>query len=172
MQYLDNKLTDFTYNTVRNTTTNAIPPPVGCATSPGTAPVPGSTTGATSPVFVVDCSGNPGFNSPKFAFNAGIDQTFEVGNFDLVATVDGRYRSNRVIAFDYLEFQNSGSDFSADASLRFGPRDGNGTITGYVQNIGNEVIPTSSTFAGTTGNVVVTNYAPPRTYGIRGAFSF
>lgn len=172
MQYLDNKLTSFTYNTVRNATTNAIPPIVGCPTSPGTAPVPGSTTGATAPVWVVDCSGKPGYNSPKFAFNVGVEQTFELGGFDIVATVDGRYRSNRVTSFEFLEFQNSGGDFIADASVRFGPSSGNWSITAYVQNIGNELVPTLSAFAGTTGNVVATNYAPPRTYGLRGAVQF
>lgn len=172
VQLLDNKLTSFSYNTVRNTTTNAIPPVVGCATSPGTAPVPGSTTGATAPVWVVDCSGKSGYNSPKVAFNAGIEQTINVGDFDLVATVDGRYRSNRVTSFEFLAFQNSGSDFTADATLRFGPRNGKWTVSAYVQNIGNKLISTLSSFAGVTGNVVATNYAPPRTYGVRGAFSF
>jgi iron complex outermembrane receptor protein len=105
VQILDNKLTSFTYNTQRNATNNALPPVVGCATSPGTAPIPGSTTGATSTVWVVNCSGNPGFNSPKLAFNVGIEQTFPIGAYDVVATVDGRYRSNRVTSFEYLAFE-------------------------------------------------------------------
>lgn len=172
LQLLDNKLTQFTYNTQRNTTNNALPPAVGCPTTAGTAPVPGSTTGATAAVWVVDCSGKNGFNSPKVAFNAGIEQTFELGEYDLVATVDGRYRSNRITSFEFLAFQNSGSDFTADASLRFGPRDGNWNLTAHVQNIGNKLIPNLSSFAGTSGNVVVTNYNPPRTYGLRASFSF
>lgn len=172
VQVLDNKLTSFVYNTQRNTTNNALPPAVGCSTSPGTAPIPGSTTGATSTVWVVDCSGQNGFNSPKLAVNGGIEQTFALGDYELVATVDGRYRSNRMTSFEFLAFQNSGSDFSADASLRFGPRDGNWSVTGFMQNIGNRLIPTLSQFAGTTGNVVVTNYAPPRTYGVRASVSF
>lgn len=172
VQILDNKLTSFVYNTQRNTTNNALPPIVGCPTSAGTAPIPGSTTGATGTVWVVNCSGKDGYNSPKLAFNAGVEQTFEMGDFNLVATVDGRYRSNRVTSFEFLSFQNSGSDFTADASLRFGPRKGNWSLTAYMQNIGNRLIPTLSSFAGTTGNVVVTNYAPPRTYGLKASVSF
>ncbi len=75
-------------------------------------------------------------------------------------------------SFEYLSFQNSGSDFSADASLRFGPSTGKWSLTGYIQNIGNRLIPSLSNFAGTTGNVVVTNYTAPRTYGVRAAASF
>lgn len=172
VQWLDNKLLDFTYNTIRNAGANALPPPVGCPTTATTAPIPGSTTGARSDVWAVNCSGQPGFNSPKLAFNAGIEQTVPLGEYELVATVDGRYRSNRVIAFEYLSFQNSGSDFSADASLRFGPSTGKWSITGYIQNIGNRLIPSLANFAGTTGNVVVTNYTAPRTYGVRAAASF
>lgn len=172
VQLLDNKLTSFIYNTQRNSTNNALPPVVGCATSPGTAPIPGSTTGATSPVWVVDCSGKPGFNSPKLAFNAGVEQTFPIGDYDLVATLDGRYRSNRVTSFEYLAFENSGADFTADASLRFAPHEGKWSITAYMQNIGNRLIPTLSQFAGTTGNVVVTSYGAPRTYGVRASYAF
>ncbi len=172
VQWLDNKLQDFTYNTIRNTTSNFIPPPVGCPTTATTAPIPGSTTGAVGNVWAVNCSGKPGFNSPKVAFNAGIEQTMAIGDYELVATVDGRYRSNRVTTFDYLSFQNSGSDFSADASLRFGPNSGKWSITAYMQNIGNRLIPTFSNFAGTTGNVVATNYSAPRTYGVRIAASY
>lgn len=172
MQILDNKLISFTYNTQRNTTNNALPPPVGCPATAGTAPIPGSTTGATGTVWVVNCSGKNGYNSPRLAVNAGIEQVIPLGEYELVATVDGRYRSNRMTSFEYLELQNSGSDFTADASLRFGPQDGKWSLTGYVQNIGNRLIPTLSSFAGTSGNVVVTNYAPPRTYGVKGSVSF
>jgi iron complex outermembrane receptor protein len=172
VQVLDNKLSSFVYNTQRNTTNNALPPPVGCSVTPGTAPLPNSTTGATGTVWAVDCSGNVGFNSPKLAFNAGIEQTIPLGDYELVATVDGRYRSNRVISFEYLSVQNSGADFTADASLRFGPREGKWSLTAYMQNIGNRLVPTLVNFAGTTGNVVVTNYAAPRTYGIKGSVSF
>lgn len=172
VQWLDNKLQQFTYNTIRNNAANAIPPAVGCPATAATAPIPGSTTGAVSDVWAINCSGKPGFNSPKFSFNAGIEQTISIGDYDLVATVDGRYRSNRVISFEYLSFQNSGKDFSVDASLRFGPSSGKWSVTGYVQNIGNQLIPSLSNFAGSTGNVAVTNYTAPRTYGIRAAVSF
>ena len=166
VQYLDNKLTSFVYNTIRNTTTNALPPPVGCATTPGSAPIPGSTTQA--PVFIVDCSGKPGFNSPRWAFNGGIEQSVPLSDeLQLVFNVDGRYRSNRVTSFEYLQFQNSGETFTADASVRLGSEQGKWAITAFVQNLTDALVPTLSNFAGTTGNVIVTNFAPPRTYGLR-----
>ena len=171
MQYLDNELTSFTYNTVRNTTTNALPPPVGCAATAGTAPIPGTAT--LSPVWVIDCSGKPGFNSPKLSFNGGVEQVVPVGSgLELTFNLDGRYRSNRVTSFEYLSFQNSGKTFTADASVKVGPADGAWAITGFVQNLTDKLVPVLSQFAGTTGNVIVTNYAPPRTFGLRGRVTF
>ena len=167
IQLLDNKLSSFVYNTQRNTTNNALPPIVGCPATAGTAQIPGSTTGATAPVWVVNCSGRRGFNSPKLSINGGLEQTFHAGTLDVVATVDGRYRSNRSTSFEFLPFQESGSDVTADASLRIGRPDGSWSVTGYVQNLTNERVQTVSLFAGTTGNVIVTNYAPPRTFGMR-----
>ena len=167
IQLLDNKLSSFVYNTQRNTTNNALPPIVGCPATAGTAQIPGSTTGATAPVWVVNCSGRRGFNSPKLSINGGLEQTFHAGTLDVVATVDGRYRSNRSTSFEFLPFQESGSDVTADASLRIGRPDGSWSVTGYVQNLTNERVQTVSLFAETTGNVIVTNYAPPRTFGMR-----
>ena len=123
IQLLDNKLSSFVYNTQRNTTNNALPPIVGCPATAGTAQIPGSTTGATAPVWVVNCSGRHGFNSPKLSINGGLEQTFHAGTLDVVATVDGRYRSNRSTSFEFLPFQESGVRrhgrcFAADRSPR------------------------------------------------------
>ena len=170
-QYLDNTLTSFIYNTVRNTTSNAIPPIVGCPASAGTATLPGSTTSA--PVWVVNCSGQPGYNSPKYSFNGGFDQSFPLPHgLELVATLDGRYRSNRVTSFEFLPFQNSGDTFTMDASLRLATTQKGWSLTGYVYNLTNQQVQTIVQFAGTSGNVVVTNYAPPRTYGVRAQIAF
>ena len=171
VQFLDNKLDSFTYNTLRDSAGNAFPPAVGCPATAGTALLPGSTT-VSGNVWIVNCSGKPGYNSPKVALNGGIEQTIPVGDYEVVLSVDGRYRSNRSTSFEFLPFQESGSDFTADAAIRFGPTGGKWSITGYVQNLTDRTIPVLSQFAGTTGNVIVTNYAPPRTYGVRARIGF
>lgn len=160
VQYLENKLTSFIYDV-----STASAPLVNCPFSPGIDRF-------GRPSFKVDCSGKPGFNSPEWASNVGIDQTFEIGDYKLVLTADGRYRSNRVIGFEYLAQQNSGSDVIIDASIKFAEIDDRWSLTGWVRNITNETIPVIAQFAGATGNNVTTGYSPPRTYGARLRYNF
>lgn len=159
VQYLDTETADFIY-TVPDTNNLGIPPATTC---------PSTDSGA---VFTVDCSGNPLLNSPKWSINAGLDQTFELGDHKIVVNVSGRYRSNRMIGFDYLPQQNSGGTFEADASLQFGQIDDRWTITGWVRNLTNENIPTLAQYNSISGGVLTTAYQPPRTYGVKAAFRF
>ena len=124
------------------------------------------------PSFKVNCSGKPGFNSPEWASNAGIDQTIELSNHKIVLTADGRYRSNRVIGFEYLAQQNSGSDFTIDASIKFAEIDDKWALTAWVRNLTDETVPVFAQFAASTGNNIVTSYAAPRTYGARLRYNF
>lgn len=163
VQYLDNKLTSFSYNTPRGGT--SLPPVVGC-------PYTNGTDGAGRTVYVVDCSGKQGFNSPEWSINAGIEQTVELGDYKLVFTGDGRYRSNRVVGFDYLPQENSGSDVTFDASLMLARANDKWSITAWVRNLTDQTVPVLSQFAGSTGNVVATAYAAPRTYGVRARVNF
>ena len=161
VQYLDSKVTSFTYDVV----VGATPPIVGC---PYTAAV--NTAGRN--VYRVNCAGQAGYNAPKWSANLGIEQTIAVGNYQVVFNGDMRYRSNRVIGFDYLPQQNSGADTVFDASLRFGPADERWSLIGYVRNLTNQDVKVLTQFSSSTGNVVTTQYMPPRTYGVRASFKF
>lgn len=160
LQYLDNQLTSFIYDV-----SAASNPLVGCPFTPGIDKF-------GRPSFKVNCSGKPGFNSPKWASNVGIDQTIELGGYKIILTADGRYRSNRVIGFEYLAQQNSGSDFIIDASVKLAEIDDEWSLTGWVRNLTNETVPVIAQFAGSTGNNVTTGYSPPRTYGARLRYNF
>ena len=161
VQYLDSKVTRFTYDVVRGAT----PPIVGC---PYTAAV---NSGGRN-VFRVDCAGRAGYNAPKWSINLGAEQTIPLGAYQLVFAGDMRYRSNRVIGFDYLPQQNSGRDTEFDASLRFGPTDERWALIGYVRNLTDTNVKVLTQFSASTGNVVTTQYQPPRTYGVRASFKF
>ena len=163
VQYLDNKLKSFVYNTPRGGT--SLPPVVGCSYSNGV-------DASARLVYVIDCSGKPGYNSPKWSVNAGFDQTFNMDAYKIVLTGDGRYRSNRVTGFDFLAQENSGAQTLFDASLTFGARDDRWAVTGWVRNITDKEVPVLTQFAGSTGNTVTTAYQAPRTYGIRARFNF
>jgi iron complex outermembrane recepter protein len=161
IQYLDSKLKSFSYNTLRGPT--SLPPVTGCAVS---AP------SATPTIYIVDCAGKRGTNSPKWSINAGIEQTFDIGAYKAVFNGDMRYRSNRVTGFDYLPQQNSGADTTFDASLALGPQDEKWALTAYIRNIGDKQIPGITQFLDATGESVTTQYTQPRTYGVRGTVKF
>jgi iron complex outermembrane recepter protein len=163
VQFLDNKLDDFTYNVPGDAT--SLPPAVGCPFTP-------ATDAAGLPVYTVNCAGKPGFNSPRWSINFGIRQDIPIGNYNIRLSGDGRYRSNSVIGFDYLAQHNSGSTFTADASAAFGPQDGQWLLTAWIRNLTDENVPTITQFNATVGGVIATAYAPPRTYGLRGTFKF
>ena len=95
-----------------------------------------------------------------------------MGGYKLILTGDARYRSNRVIGFEQLPQQNSGSDTTFDATATFMPENEKFAITAYIRNITDVAVPVLTQFSGTVGNVVSTNYAPPRTYGVRATVKF
>lgn len=163
LQYLDNKLDSFIYDTARGGTN--LQPVVSC-------PYTDAVDASSRLVYRVDCSGKPGFNSPKWAGNVGIEQTIELGSHKLVGTFDGRYRSNRVIGFEFLPQMNSGEDFTMDASLTLAQIDDRYAITAWIRNITDEDVPVLAQYAGSTGGTVTTAYGAPRTYGIRARFNF
>ena len=163
MQYLDNKIDSFVYTNPFGG--NNLPPVTGCK-------VTGPASAMAAQVYTVDCSGQAGYNSPPWSFNLGADQTIPLGEYKLVVTGDVRYRGNRVIGFERLAQQNSGSDTTVDLSVTFGAQNGMWSITGYVRNLTDAISANAAQFSGTAGNTISTNYAPRRTFGARVSFKF
>ncbi len=162
VQYLDNTLDVFSYNTPRGPT--FLPPAVGCPYAPGTA--------GGQMVYVVDCSGKPGFNSPKWAINAGIEQRIELGDYSLVFNGSARYRSDRVIGFDFLPQQRTGNDLTMDASLRLSRADDRWYITAWMRNITDRDVRSITQLASAVAGAVSSVYSPPRTYGVKAGITF
>ena len=120
--------------------------------------------------FAVDCSGTRPINAPEWSFNLGLEQIFELGDFELVASADGRYRSSRELNASYLPTSVSGEDFTADASLTLRPNDEQWFVTAYVRNLTDNDVLTNYQFGG--NNVAAAAYEPPRTYGVRAGIEF
>jgi iron complex outermembrane receptor protein len=126
----------------------------------------------TALTYVVDCSGKPGFNSPRWSINAGIEQTVPLDHYKLVFSGAARYRSNAVVGFDYLPQQNTGNNITFDASVSFGDDADRWTVSAFIRNITDRNVPSYVQYAGSVGRQVTAIYAPPRTYGGRVAFKF
>lgn len=171
VQYLDNTLKTFSFAVPRVPgppspgVTPTLPQVIGCTSTE-------TTNGAGQPIYAVSCNGKPGYNAPKWSINLGLEQTIELGAYKLLLTGDARYRSNRVIGFEQLPQQNSGADTTFDATATFMPENEKWSITAYVRNITDVAVPVLTQFSSSVGNVVATNYGPPRTYGVRATVKF
>ena len=153
VQYLDSKYKSFSYQV-----------PVGRGVPPFTTCDVTQPTGSTN--FVVNCSGFPAYNSPKWTLNLGAQQTVEFGDYRVVFGADTQYRSKRYIGFDYRPSQLVGSDWRSNAQITFGPSDDRWTLAGFVRNIEGRRVPTfASDISFGTLNAVIP--ASPRTYGVR-----
>jgi iron complex outermembrane receptor protein len=165
LQYLDATYDDYLYEQVDTAPTapaNSRTPLTGCDTS--------QFTDARGRFFNVDCSGKEALNSPEITFTFGVQQTIELGDFELVGNLDGRYRDEREVGFNYLPNSRLESVFTADASLSLAPYDGNWNVTAYVRNVSDETV--ASTYQVGAGNVASSVNEPPRTYGARFSYNF
>lgn len=165
VQYLKATYDSFRYNQVDTSAAAAPPnflmPVTGCSATQVFVP---------RRSFDVDCSGLPALYSPEWTINLGIEQTVEVGFGEFTGSVQGRYRSDRVIGFHQLPTGNTGDDTTIDASLSLRPYDLGLTVTAFVRNLTNEAI--KSTYQIGAGNVTSSAYEPPRTYGLRATYEF
>jgi len=165
VQYLDATYDSFQYDQVDLSAAgdppNFLTPVTGCDYTQNMGP---------PRTFTIDCSGKPALNAPKWTVNLGVEQTFAFPGFDLVAAIDGRYRSNRVVGFNYLPTGNSGQDVTVDASLSLVPPDRGFNATLFVRNLTNEAMP--SLYQLGAANVASVTLEPPRTYGLRVGYDF
>lgn len=165
VQYLDATYDSFEFNQVDlsddTDPPNFLTPITGC-----------SYTQAYDPIrsFDVDCSGQPALYAPDWTVTLGLQQTIELSGADIVASIDGRYRSDRAIGFNYLPGTSSGDDLTIDASIAFTPAAVPLTVTVFGRNLTDEAVP--STYQVGAGNVASSAYEPPRTYGVRLSYDF
>ena len=140
---------------------NFLTPVTGCDFTQNLAPVRN---------FDIDCSGRPAINAPKWTLSLGVEQTVELGDLELTAAVDSRYRSNRVLGFNYLPTGGSGDDLKIDAFVRLAPYSEGWSIMAFVRNLTDQAV--RSTYQLGSGNVASSAYEPPRTYGVRVGYEF
>jgi iron complex outermembrane receptor protein len=152
VQYLDSVYKNFIFQTP----VGRAPPYTTCGLSLSAAPG----------FYDVDCSGKPGFNSPKWTINLGAQQTVKLGNYKIVLGADTQYKSSYYIAFDYRPSQLISPVWRTNATISFGNIDDRWSIAGFVRNIEDHRTPmTASTQP--FGNLEVVIPTAPRTFGVR-----
>ena len=120
--------------------------------------------------FTIDCSGKPALNAPDWTINLGIQQTFEMRDYEVIAALDARYRSERVIGFNYLPTGMAEEDVTLDASISLVPYDKGFAASVFVRNLTNEAM--RSLYQLGAANVASSKFEPPRTFGVRVGYAF
>jgi len=98
IQYLNARYQSLVYNAI---STSGAPLLTACAVS-------NDTRVATPPtrLFIVDCSGKPGINSPKWSANLSYEHVFDLGrSLNLTVGARSRLETKSYVSFDFLEFQ-------------------------------------------------------------------
>jgi len=163
VQYLNAKYQSLIYDAI---STNGAPLVTTCAVS--------NDPRATTPpvrLFVVDCSGKPGVNSPKWTANLSYEHRFKLGgDYELTAGAHSRIESSSFLNLDYLDYQKRGAYSSTDAFLTLSSGR-TWSLTGFVNNIENEAVKAGGLTRPIT-NVTLLTVRPPRTFGARVGYHF
>ncbi|MEG3124185.1 TonB-dependent receptor [Sphingomonas sp. GB1N7] len=156
VQYLDNRYDNYTIATAQSSGV----PNFACPYTPVAA------VGTVPAQFSVDCSGKQGLFSPKWSFNVSGEQTFELGDYKLVAQGGTRWRGDYFAATSYQPWVISKAVFQSDASLTVSPNSNAWFASLFVNNIENHRRITQSNVSGALSTQSGLSTAP-RTYGIR-----
>jgi iron complex outermembrane receptor protein len=150
VQYLDSIYNDFAYSVP-----NFGPENVGCPYGPSPT---------NKALLLVNCSGKPAFNSPKWTTNLNAQQTIPLDSHKIVVGADTEFRSAQYIAFEYIAPEIAQPNWITNATASFGSQDDRWAVSAYVRNLSDKWVPTSATaFA----NFVTERPNAPRTYGAR-----
>ncbi|WP_426039951.1 TonB-dependent receptor domain-containing protein [Brevundimonas sp. DC300-4] len=161
LQYLDATYDELKYQAY-STTGGA--PAIGCPITPTTL------TGASSAarIYNVDCSGQPLVNAPEWSLQLGYVKTLELEDRGhLILAADTRLESSRYLSLDYLEQGRQDGYMMSNARVTWETPSGNLAITGFVNNIEDELVFANSSQSPAKPGVIYNQVRPPRTYGLR-----
>lgn len=90
----------------------------------------------------------------------------------MIATLDARYRDDRWIGFDFLPHQRAEAVTTFEASLELYSADETWSLIGYVRNITNEEIRSTTQLFSNASNLKNAMFEPPRTFGVTFNYEF
>ena len=155
VQYLHARNDSFSFNVVGYPITNCAVSSAGFA--------------GRFPLFLVNCSGLPSYNSPTWSVNLSGQQTVPLGDYKLVFTADTQYKTSRFTYFDYATEQLQRASWTTNAQVSFGPASGKWSVAGFVRNLENtRLLAAPIAFQG----LLSAYTTPPRTFGGRVSVKF
>ncbi len=135
------------------------------------APCPADALNANAPCNI-QLAGNPTRNSPKWSYSFRAELDVPLGNAGLITVSGDMYGKSDVYFTEFMRLQEGQAAYTLfDAGVRWSNADESIYVQGWIKNIGDELLK-SSTFAISTGRVIGVTYLPPRTYGVAVGFRF
>ena len=118
----------------------------------------------------LDLSGNSLIQTPDWAIIAGYEHAFLLPSGELTARIQSQYQSEQ-----WMSFYNRASEYQeaytrTDLSLSYAPDAYPVTIQAYVRNLENSVVLTEASLNTGIYSAIRSQYAPPRTYGVRATY--
>ncbi|ADL01413.1 TonB-dependent receptor [Brevundimonas subvibrioides] len=161
LQYLDATYDELKYQAY---STTGAAPAIGCPITPTTL----TGASATARIYDVDCSGQPLVNAPDWSLQLGYVKTLELEDRGrLILAADTRLESSRYLSLDYLEQGRQDGYMMSNARVTWETPSGNLAITGFINNIEDELVFANSSQSPAKPGVIYNQIRPPRTYGLR-----
>ena len=127
-------------------------------------------TRAANGGYIIDCSGKPLSQAPKWSATAGLLQTFALPNgASVLAGVNLHWETASLASqtMDYVAALEQGAWAMTDATLTYTSADERWNVQAFVNNIADRAVKTNGASQPTTPTVYFANVLPPRTYGVR-----
>ena len=120
--------------------------------------------------FLVNCSGKPLSQAPKFSTTFGFVQTVDLSGNGTIAAGFSTHFETRVLAsqtMDYVDALYQKAWSITDLTLTYTTANGRYTVQAYVNNVADKAVKTNGASQPTTPTVYFANILPPRLAGIR-----
>ena len=125
--------------------------------------------------FLIDCSGKPLSQAPRFSATAGLTQNWELAAAgSLAASVSTHFETQALASqtMDYVAALNQNGWWMTDLTLTYATANGRFNVQGYVNNVADRAVKTNGASQPTTPTVYFANILPPRVYGVRLGMKF
>ena len=120
--------------------------------------------------FLIDCSGKPLSQAPKFSATVGYTHTIALSNSAMLAAGFSTHFETRSLAsqtMDYVSALYQESWAITDLNVSYSSEDQRKSVQLFVNNVADRAVKTNGASQPTTPTVYFANVLPPRTFGVR-----